>query len=208
MDVVYGFHRHFYDLTRRFYLLGRNRLLKKIAVRPGDHVLEVGCGTARNLRLLARHRPDLHLYGLDASSLMLDTARTALRRRGLLQRIVLRQAAAEAWSPRETFGLERPLDAIFFSYSLSMMPDWRAAIGRAVLHTRVGGSLHVLDFGDHAVWPRWMRAAHMNWLARFCVRPEPAMIEHLRALQPKDGGLLVVESLLGGFAFLAQLTRG
>lgn len=41
-----------YGLTRRYYLLGRDELLDRIAARPAGHVLEVGCGTARNLRVL------------------------------------------------------------------------------------------------------------------------------------------------------------
>lgn len=52
MDRMHRWSRHVYGLTRRYYLLGRDELLDRIAARPAGHVLEVGCGTARNLRVL------------------------------------------------------------------------------------------------------------------------------------------------------------
>ncbi|MFM8703695.1 MAG: class I SAM-dependent methyltransferase, partial [Planctomycetia bacterium] len=42
--------------------------------------LEVGCGTARNLIKLARRPEPGHLYGLDASHEMLETAATSIER--------------------------------------------------------------------------------------------------------------------------------
>ena len=56
MDRMYRLTRHVYDVTRRYYLLGRDRLLAKVATAPGTATLEVGCGTARNLVKLARLR--------------------------------------------------------------------------------------------------------------------------------------------------------
>ncbi|NOT46792.1 MAG: methyltransferase type 12, partial [Acidobacteria bacterium] len=63
MDRMYRLQRYFYDITRKYYLLGRDQLLKQMDVQPGEHVLEVGCGTARNLIVLSRHQPQAHLYG-------------------------------------------------------------------------------------------------------------------------------------------------
>ena len=58
MDRIYRFERHLYDPLRKFFLFGRDRLLKRLEVRPGDRVLEVGCGTARNLIKLYRRHPE------------------------------------------------------------------------------------------------------------------------------------------------------
>ena len=74
MDRMYRLQRYFYDATRKYYLLGRDQLLREMALQPGDRVLEIGCGTARNLIVLARQRPDVTCYGLDASHEMLATA--------------------------------------------------------------------------------------------------------------------------------------
>ena len=47
MDRMYRYQRHIYDLTRKYYLLGRDRLIDELQPPVGGHVLEVGCGTGR-----------------------------------------------------------------------------------------------------------------------------------------------------------------
>src|SRR5437016_146163 len=96
MDRIYRYRRHIYDATRRWWLLGRNRLMRELPIGPGDRVLEIGCGTSRNLIRLAKRHPQAHLYGLDISEQMLATAREKIEKSGLTQRIVLHQGAAEA----------------------------------------------------------------------------------------------------------------
>jgi S-adenosylmethionine-diacylgycerolhomoserine-N-methlytransferase len=54
MDAIYRGQRHIYDLTRRYYLLGRDMLIRDLAPPAGGSVLEVGCGKARNLIAVAR----------------------------------------------------------------------------------------------------------------------------------------------------------
>ncbi|TIM21480.1 MAG: SAM-dependent methyltransferase, partial [Mesorhizobium sp.] len=51
MDGVYRWQRHIYDLTRKYYLLGRDRLIDGLDVPVGGTVLELGCGTGRNIIL-------------------------------------------------------------------------------------------------------------------------------------------------------------
>ena len=74
MDRMYRFQRYFYDFTRKYYLLGRDRLLAEMDVQPGERILEAGCGTGRNLIILAKCHPKTYFYGLDASAAMLETA--------------------------------------------------------------------------------------------------------------------------------------
>src|SRR3546814_13610138 len=83
MDRMYRLQRHVYDLTRKYYLLGRDDLIADLAARPGETVCEVGCGTARNLVRMARRYPEARLHGLDASDEMLKSAHAALARAGL-----------------------------------------------------------------------------------------------------------------------------
>ena len=49
MDDVYKNQRYVYDFTRKFYLLGRDHLIEQLNAGPDDNILEVGCGTGRNL---------------------------------------------------------------------------------------------------------------------------------------------------------------
>ncbi|MEO0441817.1 MAG: SAM-dependent methyltransferase, partial [Pseudomonadota bacterium] len=54
MDRVYRSQSGLYDVTRKYYLLGRDQLIRDLAPPPGGRVLEIGCGTARNLICAAR----------------------------------------------------------------------------------------------------------------------------------------------------------
>ena len=179
MDRMYRHQRHIYDLTRKFYLLGRDRLIRRLAPRPGDRVCEVGCGTARNLIALARRHPDVAFFGIDASETMLKTAAAAIARAGLAERITLRHGLAEELDPAASFGLDQPFDVVVFAYSLSMIPSWRAAIDRAIATLRPGGSLAIVDFWDQGELPRWFRRALRSWLALFGVHPRTELLDEL-----------------------------
>ena len=77
MDRMYRVTRHIYDVTRAYYLLGRDRMLAMVDTNPGTATLEVGCGTARNLIKLAR-RPDPGL--LDRKSTRLNSSHSSVSR--------------------------------------------------------------------------------------------------------------------------------
>ena len=109
MDEMYRWTRYVYDFTRKYYLLGRDRLLNEMEIKPGDRVLEIGCGTARNLIRLARQRPDIQCYGLDASTEMLATAAANVKARRLEGRITLQHCLAEELDFAKTFELRAPL---------------------------------------------------------------------------------------------------
>src|SRR5262245_52126520 len=64
MDRLYRRQRHVYDFTRKYYLLGRDRLIARLAPPAGSRVLEIGCGTARNLVMVGRAWPDVQLFGI------------------------------------------------------------------------------------------------------------------------------------------------
>src|SRR5262249_54843482 len=202
MDRLYRHQRHVYDLTRRFSLLGRDRMLAQVRPGPGERVCESGCGTARNLIRLAGRYPGAGLYGVDASGQMLASARAALRRAGLEERVRLVRGLAEALDRRAMFGLEEPFDRVVFSYSLSMVGPWREAVDRALAALRPGGTLHLVDFGAAEELPPVLRRAMGLWLAPGGVprRAElPAPFEALAALGRGEGRC---RRLLGGYASL------
>ena len=45
MDHVYRHQRHIYDFTRKYYLFGRDRLIRELDAAAGAALVEVGCGT-------------------------------------------------------------------------------------------------------------------------------------------------------------------
>jgi len=207
MDRMYRWTRYVYDFTRKYYLLGRDRLLRDLELQPGDRVLEIGCGTARNLILLAKQRPDVHCYGLDVSTEMLATAAAKVKSHGLESRITLRHCFAEELDYRKTFGLDAPFDAAFFSYSLSMIPPWPQAIDAALANLKPRAPFYVVDFWDQADWPGWFRALLKGWLDLFHVHYRPELIEHLRELEAKGVGRLTLESVARRYAYLATFRK-
>lgn len=185
MDRIYRHQRHVYDATRKFYLLGRDRLIVGLRPQDQDHVLEIGCGTARNLILAARRFPRTRLYGIDLSSEMLATAERTVRRAGLGRQIQLAQADATSFDPQALFAVTS-FQRVFASYSLSMIPPWREALGHAIGMVASGGQFHVVDFGEQSRLPGVFRFALRRWLAAFHVTPrselEAALSQHAHAL--------------------------
>lgn len=207
MDANYRFQRHFYDLTRRGFLLGRDDLLKALPLPPGAAVLEVGCGTGRNLVRLARSRSDLQLWGFDASNQMLETASAALRRAGCHRHVRLRHGLAEELDAAAWFGRPEGFDAVFFSYALSMIPLWHQALDRALAATAAGGALGVVDFGDAGRCPRLIRRALLAWLGHFHTQPRASLSERLRKLARDHGAALSLHQTAGGYAVIGVLFR-
>ena len=206
MDKMYRRQRHIYDLSRKYYLIGRDEMIARLRPAAGDGVLEIGCGTGRNLIKAARAYPDARLYGLDVSREMLDTAEASIARAGLASRISIANADATAFNSGILFGRER-FERVMISYALSLIPPWRAALARALDVVAEGGSLHVIDFGDCAGWPKPFKAALRRWLAAFYVTPREDLGEALAALASARGLVSATEGWLGGYATLASAQR-
>ena len=206
MDRVYRRQRHFYDLTRKHYLLGRDRLIEGLAPPPGSRVLEIGCGTARNLVTAARAWPEAHFFGIDISAEMLDTARRVVGRAGLASRIELARGDATSFDPAWLFGVPG-FSRVFCSYSLSMIPAWRAVLGEARRWLTPDGELHIVDFGGQERLPRWFRAGLRRWLARFHVAPRDELEAELKVLMGHAGAVRLFERPLRGYAQYAVLSR-
>jgi S-adenosylmethionine-diacylgycerolhomoserine-N-methlytransferase len=206
MDAIYAGQRHIYDLTRKYYLLGRDRLIDRLAPPPGGTVVEVGCGTGRNLILAARRWPEARCFGFDISRAMLETAGASVARAGLSRRIALSAGDATDWRPEASFGIAAA-DRIFMSYTLSMIPDWQGAIAAACDALAPGGELHIVDFGQQEGLPGPFRAALFAWLARFDVTPRADLRHWLSVAAAGSGLTLAFEPLYRGYAWSAVLRR-
>ena len=203
MDAIYKVQRHIYDLMRKYYLLGRDRLIERLQPPRGGSVLEIACGTGRNLVAAARAYPDVHFFGLDISEEMLISARLAVRRAGLENRVTLARADATAFDAQALFGVAK-MDRAYISYALSMIPDWRAAIGQGVDVLSPDGCLHVVDFGQQERLPKLFRSGLHAWLARFHVAPR-AELPELVNLYYRGGHDVDFTRLYGGYAWAAEI---
>lgn len=204
MDGVYRWQRHIYDLTRKYYLLGRDRLIEGLEVPAGGTILELGCGTGRNIILAVRRYPDARFFGLDISAEMLETAGAAIARENLSGRVTLARGDATDFDTKTLFGTER-FDRIFVSYSLSMIPGWEKTVAAALAVLASGGSLHVVDFGQQEGLPRWFRTVLRGWLKKFHVAPRSTLREVLESESRRTGATFRFRTLYRGYAWLAVI---
>lgn len=207
MDEIYRVQRHIYDLTRKYYLLGRDEAVRDLAPPSAGTVLEVGCGTARNLVAIARRYPGATVYGIDISREMLASAATRVARERLGGRIVLGEADATRFDPAALLGCAR-FDRILFSYTLSMIPAWQDALRHAAGLLAPGGVLSIVDFGDQQRLPQWFRASLRAWLARFDVSPRDELPGWAAKLAQELGLTSRCDQLRRGYAMRVALRAG
>jgi S-adenosylmethionine-diacylgycerolhomoserine-N-methlytransferase len=207
MDAIYRYQRYVYDATRKFYLLGRDRLIGELAPAPGDSVLEVACGTGRNLISAARRYPQARFFGFDISTAMLETAGGSIVRAGLGDRISIAAGDATAFSGERLFGTDA-FDRIFISYALSMIPPWRAALQQALTALAPGGRLLIVDFGRQEELPRWFKRLLRGWLAQFSVEPRDELSTELDRIAALPGYRVTYTQLYRGYAVYAVVTKG
>lgn len=206
MDHNYRLQRHVYDLSRKYYLLGRDRMLDGLGVQGEGRVLEIGCGTARNLIRVGKRYPQARLYGLDISEQMLKTAGQSLQRARLVGRVGLACADAENFDAGRLFGAAQ-FERIYFSYALSMIPHWQQALAQAVRLLAPDGELHVVDFGSSQRLPRTARNVLWWWLARYQVSPRISFPAELRKLASAQEAEADLQRLYRDYAWIAVLKR-
>jgi S-adenosylmethionine-diacylgycerolhomoserine-N-methlytransferase len=205
MNRMYRWQRFIYDATRRYYLLGRDQLIDGIQPNAGAMVLEIGCGTGRNLVHAARRYPNATFYGIDVSTEMLTTAISAIDRHELNGTVRVAHGDATAFDPAVLFGISA-FDDVMISYSLSMIPDWHAVLDNAVSRLKPGGRLHIVDFGNQERLPAAARKFLLRWLALFDVTPRRDMQDVLMTMAAESGANLAFDRPFRGYAQSAVLT--
>lgn len=200
MDSVYSWQHHIYDATRKYFLFGRDRLIAGLDCPAGASLLELGCGTGRNLGAIAAKWPECSLHGLDISRTMLDHAGAQLGGKAALA-----LGDASAFDAAQLFGRAR-FDRIVLSYALSMIPDWRRVIVQALDALAPGGSLHIVDFGDSHGLPWPLRQGLTAWLHHFHVSPRLELGVEARRLAAKRRWKCRVTNGPGCYYRLVQIT--
>jgi len=117
----------------------RRRAAQRLALEPGQRVLEIGCGTGRNFPFLREAVGATgKVYGVDLSAGMLRRARELCEREGWDNLELTQCDAAEYISPE-------PLDGIIFGLSYNTMPHHLTVLRHAWKQLRPGGRLLIMD---------------------------------------------------------------
>ena len=117
----------------------RGRAVARLNLKPGERVLEIGCGTGRNFPFLREAvGPTGTVYGVDLSSGMLRRAEERCQREGWTN-VELTQCDAIEYIPCE------PLDGIMFGLCYNTMPHHLAVLRHAWKHLRPGGRIVIMD---------------------------------------------------------------
>lgn len=186
IERYYRCHAKIYDLTRWSFLRGRETLMERLAARLHPRrILEVGCGTGKNLLHLGRRFPQAQLWGLDLSGAMLSVAEKKLS--SLAPRLTLIEAAYNrplAASPQ--------FDLMVFSYALSMFnPGWEQALATAAGDLAPGGTIGVVDFHDSGspIFKRWMGLNHVRMDGHLLPQLQARFIPDAYVISPAYRGL-------------------
>jgi len=211
-------------LTFFQYLRWREFLVSRMALQPGNLVLDVCTGTAGVALEIADHH-DGRIVGLDVSHLMLEAGLRAVEKRSLDGRVQLLQGRAEHLPfPDETF------DAVVFTYLLRYVQDPDATIRELSRVLKPGGELLSLEFGlPEALWVRalweiynrvvmpvmtipvsrgWHRVGCFLGpnISEFCKR---CPVDRIAAIWRESGFPVVeIKHLLGGAAIVMWGTKG
>ena len=155
-----------YDDFRKRLLQGREELYQGVEAPEGGVWVDMGGGTAANLDFLGDRVEKLgKVYVVDLSTSLLKMAQRRIEDRQWTN-VEAVEADATKWQPPEGTA-----DVVTFSYSLTMIHDWFAAIDNAIAMLKPGGRIGVVDFfvsrkypGDNSpkhgwttrtFWPTW-----------------------------------------------------
>ncbi len=187
LNDYYRWHAGIYDWTRWLFLFGRSKLIRLAGERVHPRrVLEIGCGTGKNLVQLARVFPTAEIVGVDLSGEMLEKSRRKTARYG--SRVSLLQCAYH-----EPLSNSDPFDLIVFSYCLSMInPGYDDVLRLCQQDLNVSGWLAIVDFHDTPFrwFGRWMGLNHVRFDGQIldALRQSGMRLEHCD-LRPAYGGL-------------------
>ncbi|GAB6167162.1 class I SAM-dependent methyltransferase [Thermostilla marina] len=140
LENFYAGQAEHYDEFRKRLLQGREDLWKALGVPAGGVWVDIGAGTGSNAEYFGDRIGELRkLILVDLSRSLLNVADRRIEKHGWTN-VVTQEADATTYRPDE------PVDVVTFSYSLTMIPDWFAAIDNALAMLKPGGKIGVVDF--------------------------------------------------------------
>ena len=127
-------------------------------------------------------------------------------RRKIDQRVRVAFADATSFNPLPSLG-QMQFDRVYFSYTLSMVPEWQAALRHAFRLLSEDGELHIVDFGQCEALPRRFRSMLFRWLDLFHVAPRADLRNELARLAKASGASIHFDAPYRGYTWLAMIKR-
>ncbi len=177
----------------------RGSTVRALNLRAGDRVLEVGCGTGRNLRrLVAAVGESGHVYGVDLSEGMLARAKALAEQHQLANVSLLHEDAA-------SYALPERIDGALFSLSYATMPHRQQVLRHAWDQLKPGGRLVIMDARIPEGIVGKLYRPFLTWFSKLTVlgNPDVDLLEDLRQL----AGKIEVEKLFLDTYFIGQATK-
>ena len=143
--LKYHFLTRFYDMTVRLTtreMVFKAKLVKQVVSKPGECLLDLGCGTGTLTKMIAESVPELHVVGFDADPATLKQAQKKLSSLG--GRVTLQQGFAQQ-IPFSTDSFDVVVSSLFFHHlTTEQKNDALKEIFRVL---KPGGLLHIADWG-------------------------------------------------------------
>lgn len=210
LGVYRGRARHYDLATRLYYLLGyphrvyRRKAVQALRLRPGDTVVEIGCGTGLNFAPLERAiGSEGRIVGVDLTDAMLVQAGRRVQASGW-SNVTLTEADALE------FEFPAGVNAIISTYALSLVPECAEVIARGREALAPGGRWAVLDVKLPQNAPGWLERVGMAAFRPFAVTDEWKTSRPWEAVRRAMDAELTEfswEELFFDFAYLAAGTR-
>lgn len=140
-----------YDRAIRFWTReGRWRpmFVKQIDPRPGERILDVGCGTGTLAVLLKQRTPSCEVVGIDPDSQILDLAREKARSAGMA--IDFRQGFARDAHTAGGVDYDKVVSSLVFHQT--PMAEKRAGLQAMAAAAKATGELHIADYAEQRSW--------------------------------------------------------
>ena len=160
MDSFYGGQADDYDSFRKRLLQGRQELWEKVPTPVGGVWVDMGGGTGNNLEYFGPRIKEIgKVYVVDLATSLLGVCQKRADQNGW-SNVKPVEFDATKFVPEEGMA-----DVVTFSYSLTMIPDWFAAIENALKILKPGGLIAVVDFYVARKYPAEGHAKH-GWFTR------------------------------------------
>lgn len=150
-----------YNLSANlYYLIGlrefayRKKAVEALSLKPGDTVIELGCGTGLNFGFLQQSiGAQGQIIGVDLTAAMLAKARQRAQRNRWNNIELIQSDAA-------TYRFPKRVDGIVSTFALTLVPEYDQVIQNCAVALPPGKRCVILDFKKSDLWPAWLTRAY------------------------------------------------